>query len=120
MKQIFLLIFLCLTLTLIWFHKGLIFAGGEDGIPFYNLEKTVEYYGSVWHETGTGFPAVNTARIPIFSFLKIFYQLGIPGFVLQAFLFFLLMSVGTISVYFLIPKINKIRKSGKRAKGKNC
>jgi len=104
MKQIFLLIFLCLTLTLIWFHKGLIFAGGEDGIPFYNLEKTVEYYGSVWHETGTGFPAVNTARIPIFSFLKIFYQLGIPGFVLQAFLFFLLMSVGTISVYFLIKE----------------
>lgn len=104
MKQILLLIILCLTLTFIWFHKGLIFAGGEEGIPFYNLEKTSEYYSSVWHETGIGFPAVNEQRIPIFSLLKIFYQLGIPGFLLQAFTFFLLMSVGTVSVFFLIKE----------------
>ncbi len=98
------MIILCLTLTFIWFHKGLVFAGGEEGMPFYDLEKTVRYYSSVWHESGTGFPAVNEQRIPIFSFLRMFYQVGIPGFVLQAFLFFLLMSIGTVSVYFLIKE----------------
>ncbi|HEX7042063.1 MAG TPA: hypothetical protein VF189_02345 [Patescibacteria group bacterium] len=102
-KQILLLIIICLSLIFIWFHKGLIFAGGEEEIPFYNLDTTMNLYSSSWKDTGTGFPGGDEInRVPFFISLKFLYDRGIPGYIDQAVLFFTLMMVGVISVYLLI------------------
>ncbi len=104
-KQIFILIIVCLSLIFIWFHKGLIFGGGEEGIPFYNLDTTMTLYSSSWKDTGTGFPGGDEInRLPFFVVLKFFYDRGIPGYVDQAILFFVLMIVGVLSMYFLLSE----------------
>lgn len=86
-----------------WFSKGLIFAGGEEGIPFYDLKKTTELVSYSWQDTSAGYSTqLILNRIPYFTFLRLFYSVGFPGFLIQALHFFIIMSMGSISLYFLL------------------
>lgn len=102
-KQISALLILCLILITIWFHKGLIFGGGEGGIQFYDLNKSYQLTSFVWRDGGTGFPnAGETSSMPYFWLLKNIYEYGVPSYLVQALHFFTLMIVGAISCYFLL------------------
>ncbi|MEK7616872.1 MAG: alpha-(1-_3)-arabinofuranosyltransferase family protein [Patescibacteria group bacterium] len=102
-RDLLILIFIILTIVFLWFSKGLIFAGGEEGIPFYDLDKTMQFVSYAWQDISGGLPTqLNLNRIPYFSFLKIFYLIGLPGFLVQALHFFIIMSAGTIAIYFLL------------------
>ena len=73
-KWSFLLLLIPLVLTLIWFRKGLLYAGGEEGIPFYNLSKTSELSSRVWLEGNGGLPTIwFLPRAPYFWFLSFFF-----------------------------------------------
>lgn len=95
--------FLNLILVLIWFKNGLLFAGGEEGIPFYDLERTFVLYSYTWRDSEAGFPNLeHLTRIPLFTFLKTLSSLGTSEVLLQGTIFFLLMFIGTVSVYLLL------------------
>ena len=100
-----LLIFLSALLTVIWFHKGLMFGGGEEGLPFYNLSNHLRSMSYVWNESQAGFDMVIfLPRIPYFWVLEKLFTLGISSVFLQALTFFTLISTGCLSVYFLIKE----------------
>lgn len=97
------IIFLCLILVTVWFYKGLLFAGGEESLMFYDLHRTYALFNSIWYETDTGYPDLfNIQRIPLFLFLSIVSNLGFLNIQIQAFTFFILLSVGSLAIFFLI------------------
>lgn len=101
-RDLLILISLCFLIIFLWFSKGLIFAGGEEGIPFYDLNKTAQFVSYSWQDISGGFSTqLNLNRIPYFNFLKFFYQLGLPGFLVQALHFFIIISTGLVSIYLL-------------------
>lgn len=102
-KDLIIIIILIFSMVFLWFSKGLIFAGGEEGIPFYDLNKTTEFVSYSWQDVSAGYPTqLLLNRIPYFNFLKFFYLIGFPGFLIQALHFFFIMSFGAISFYFLL------------------
>lgn len=97
------LLLINLILVFVWFKKGLIFAGGESGLPFYNLNKSFNLISSTWYDSAGGFPNVtSSARIPFFWLLKTLFNWGLSGVFLQALTFFILIAIGTFAVYFLL------------------
>ena len=102
-RDLLILIFLVFLIVFLWFSKGLLFAGGEEGIPFYDLNKTTELVSFAWQDVSGGYPTqLVLNRIPYFNFLKAFFLIGFPGFLVQALHFFLIMIFGSISLYFLL------------------
>lgn len=114
-KPLWLFSFISLVLVLIWYRSGNLFAGGEEGIIFYDLKKHRELISSVWYDIEVGLPVVAfLARIPYF-FLLSFLSGFLSPVILQAFTFWLLLTVGSLSVCFLaneffsekLPKVSK-------------
>lgn len=92
-------------IVLSWFQKGLLLAGGEDGLPFYNISQSFNLFRHVWINSDTGFyNLTNLPLVPLFWVLKYFYKLGASGVILQAAVFFLLISTGVISLYFILKE----------------
>ncbi|MDP2684885.1 MAG: hypothetical protein Q8P20_07680 [bacterium] len=88
---------------IIWFRSGLIIGGGEEGIVFYNTEKTLLLSTSVWVEYATGASTIGwLSKAPIVYLSTIFEKIGIPLFIFQAALFYVLILVGISSVFYLI------------------
>lgn len=102
MKRILLLLIIPAFLVIIWFRNGLITGGGEEGILFYNPGKTLQLSTSVWLEYATGLSVTGwLSRSPIIYLAVIFEKIGIPAFIFQLALFYIVMIVGVISVYYL-------------------
>lgn len=102
-KNILLLVGIPFILVVLWFRNGLMFAGGEEGIPFYNLEKSYQLFAFSWRDYSGGIAATtDLARIPFFWGLKMLSSISISGFALQAMTFLLLMIVGVTSIYWLL------------------
>lgn len=105
LRDLLILISLILLILFLWFHKGLIFAGGEEGIPFYDLNKTFQIVSYTWQDVSAGYPTqLILNRIPYFNLLRYIYSLGMPGFLVQVLHFFIIMSFGCISMYFLLKE----------------
>ncbi|OGM76866.1 hypothetical protein A2210_00560 [Candidatus Woesebacteria bacterium RIFOXYA1_FULL_40_18] len=104
--SIIILSILPLILVLIWFRNGLLFAGGEEGMSFYNLSKNLSLISYPWYDANGGYAmSILLPRVPFYSFLELFYKFGLEGYVLQALVFYLLMVTGSLSVYYLIKEI---------------
>ena len=104
-KWSFLLILIPIILTSICFRKGLLYAGGEEGIPFYNLSKTLELSSYVWREAAGGVPIIwLLPRAPFFRFFSFLYQNGTNAVLPQALTFLILMVTATVSVYLLVKE----------------
>lgn len=107
-KDLLILIILITVVLFLWFSKGLIFAGGEEGIPFYDLNRTVELLKSTWWDVSGGYSnQLIINRLPYFLFLKSLTFFGIPNFSIQAIHFFIIMFFGSISMYFLVRELLK-------------
>lgn len=99
------LITLSALIVLSWFQRDLLFGGGEDGLPFYNIARSFNLIHYIWINSDTGFyNLTNLPLIPLFWFLKYFYKVGASGVILQAAVFFLLISTGVFSLYFLLKE----------------
>lgn len=99
------IIFLCMVLVFSWFHKGLLFAGGEESLMFYDLHKSYTLFNSVWYNTDTGYhSSINLARAPYFGYMGIMSSFGVSNIQLQAFTFFILLLTGSSSIYFLLKE----------------
>jgi hypothetical protein len=97
------LLVISLIIILIWFHNGLLIAGGEEGVIFYNPLRMIQLSGSVWVDILTGFAAMDyISRIPLFYFV---YGLSLVHFspgIIQAIVFYILMSSSGVSIYYLV------------------
>lgn len=95
----------CFLIVSLWFKDGLMFAGGEDVISFYNPDRVFDLFFYTWNPQDSGTPQIQLlARIPYFYVMKLLYNWGIPGVLLQALTFFLLMLSGTLAIYFLLKE----------------
>lgn len=99
------IVILCFVLVISWFRKGLLFAGGEESLMFYDVHRSYTLFNSVWYSTDTGYQSlVNIARVPFFWFLDLVSNIGFSNIQLQAFVFFMLLVIGSLAVYFLIKE----------------
>src|SRR3972149_223972 len=97
------LVFISIILVFIWFRKGLMFAGGEESIPFYDLTKNLKLISYLWYEVGTGFKlSTLSPKIVYFSILEHLFKLGLNSVFLQALMFLMLILIGTVAVFLLI------------------
>ncbi len=96
------LLLIPLVLVSIWFRNGLIHGGGEEGILYYNPQKTLQLSTSVWAEFTTGSPIIIwLTKVPVIYLATILEKTGTQPFIFQAILFYSLMVIGIISVYLL-------------------
>lgn len=96
---------ICLTLLSIWFKNGYIFGGAEEGLPFYDFAIMEEVISSVWIHLYLGIPYfTENTRLPLFSMLLFFQNAGVPNFVLQLMVFFMIIFGAMFSVYFLLKQ----------------
>lgn len=102
MKYILILFGICLTLTIVWFHKGTILGGGDAGFAFYSPTVTLNFSKTSWVEYGTGASTIGwLPSLSLLYFYSFWEKIGIPTTILQASYFFILMYVGVLSIYFL-------------------
>lgn len=102
MKYSFTLIAVCLLLTFIWFRQGNILGGGDAGLFFYSPSISLSFSKISWFEFGTGLSTIGwLSSIPLLYFYSILEKIEIPTFFLQSSYFFVVMSVGVLSMYFL-------------------
>ncbi len=87
----------------VWFNSGLIIGGGEEGLIFYNPSKNLELSKSTWVDINTGTSNLYwLPRLPVLYLASFLVdKLGFAQFLVQACLFFLLLVIGTLSMYYL-------------------
>lgn len=105
---ILLISLLCFILIAIWFKDGKLLATGEDGLILINPDRALELYRYSWNEvrSGVSSPGWNS-MIPFFHVESFILRAGIPVWLFQAILFFILMLVGSISTYYLSKELFK-------------
>lgn len=105
-ERLFLILFISL-LIIIWFRKGLIVGSGESGLPFYNSSKLLELTSNSWTDVPLGTSAaIGSASYPFYLAITFLQSIGIPAFVLQAFMYWILFVVGTLSVHKIASTIS--------------
>lgn len=114
MKLAFFLIFIIpLILVSIWFGEGYILGAAEAELPFYNLKLFADRTAWAWNDFQLGYVSSFTvASNPTWSFLAWFQNIGIPGFLIQAAVFYSLFVVSGIGIFLLtrelFPNINPL------------
>lgn len=96
----------CLIIVAIWFKDGKLLATGEDGLMLVNPSRALEIYKYSWNEVRSGgaFPG-SSSMISFFYVESLLLRIGIPVWIFQASLFFLLMFAGSISTYYLSKEL---------------
>lgn len=113
MRLAFLLILtIPLILVSIWFKDGLILGTAEAEIPFYKLERFKDKASWSWTDFHLGNTAgLTIASAPSWWLLSKLQNLGIPGFIVQAFTFWFLLTSAGIGIYgltkALFPKLSE-------------
>lgn len=96
------LLLLPAILVVIWFGNGLIHGGGEEGILFYNANKTLQLSTSIWVEYTTGGSTLGWLSIAPIAYLSVISEIvGLPPFIFQATIMYILIATGLFSVYYL-------------------
>lgn len=106
MKKNFIPILIILIIPLIlvssWFHEGLILGTAESMIPFYRLESFQQKTENAWTDFHLGGPSTLTiASFPTWWLVAQVQKNGIPGFVIQAFIFWFIFVISGLGIYKL-------------------
>lgn len=104
--KLFLIPIICSIVIFSWFYDGKIISNTtEEELSIYHSQKTAENYASFWNPTSVGQTnPFAIARFPVFLVLGIFEQVGVPAFLNQALLLWVLMMIGVSSMFFLLKK----------------
>lgn len=96
------LLLVALLLVSIWFKNGDFLATGEDGLLLYNPARTLKLFNSTWTEIGTGVSGSLYRPFLPLTFLELeAVKLHLSIFQFQKLMFFLLLTTGMISAYYL-------------------
>ncbi len=94
------IIFVITSLTVIWFRKGLILGSGESGLPFYNTQRLLDTTSHIWSDTPLGgTSAIGAASLPFYTIINFLLKSGLPGFLVQAFVYWFIFLCGALSIH---------------------
>lgn len=116
LKYLQVLIFVPFLLSLIWFRGGLIVGAGEEGLMFYNPTKTLELSKIMLWDYDGGFPTLAwlSKMDSLLPTAFLYEKLHVPNYILQGGTFFILLLVGTVSMYLLTGSLLKSVQIGKK------
>lgn len=101
-----LILLIPLLLVMVWFKDGNILAVGESGIPFYNFQIAYESNKNAWAHYALGYPTnISVSAKPMYWLLAQLQNHGIPGFLLQASFFWVVLVVSGLSIYYLTKNL---------------
>lgn len=105
-RYVIFLVIICFFLLSIWFKDHKYLATGEDSLILSNPNRAIELYKYAWIDTvsGQASPGFN-ARLPLLYIESYLLSFGLSIWEFQYLLFFLLMSAGAISCFFLTQKL---------------
>src|SRR3989344_690986 len=95
----------CFLLIFIWFKDGKLLATGEEGLMLTNPSRAIDLYKYSWNDIGSGEAVPVIQLIPFFYLESFFINLGLPLWIFQASIFFLLMSLGSLSIFLLCKEL---------------
>lgn len=96
---------LSIILTAIWFSGGKMIAAGESGLLFYNASSAKTYTDTTWSKGALGSPGIFAITYaPLFNFISFFEQF-IPAFVIQQFVFTLVLTLAQVGAFLFIDHI---------------
>ncbi len=100
---------LSFLIILIWFKEGLIYGGGDVGIPTYNPARILGMTKYPWWEAvAPGFLiASSISSLPFEFILSLLQYFGLSNLLLQAFTFFLLFALMGIGMYLFLLTLFK-------------
>lgn len=104
LKYFFIILTIPLILVFIWFKEGLLLGHAEGALPFYKLERYLEPTKYAWMEhPGLGnISLLTTAAKPTYIFLTFLQDgLRIPGFLIQAGVFYFILAGAGMGLYLL-------------------
>ncbi len=106
-----LIVVLATILVTIWFRNGLVLGAAESSLPFSNLEAYQRITKWAWAEPALGNnTGIYTASWPTYLVLSLLEKNNIPGFLIEALLFWTILIVSGFSVFYLtrdfFPKLN--------------
>lgn len=103
LKSIPLILILALILVTLWFKDGYILGSSEDGLIFHNISRYFHQAQFTWMDyPGLGSPSLTLpVGKPIYLLLSFFQGLGIPGFIIQAAVFWFILVSGGIGIFLL-------------------
>ena len=88
-----------------WVKPGYTISNAEEGLPFYNPNRTFHVLNNYWLDKSLGNASpYYQARIPLYLLSKALYVLGLEGWIIQAFLFGFLIATPLV----FIPKLISI------------
>lgn len=103
---IFIIFIIPLLLVTIWFKDGNLLGSGESGLPFYQVQRQLNLLSWAWGEGGLGLNiGIVTAATPTYWVLSLIGGLGVPGFIIQAALFYILFVVAGLFTYLLTKEM---------------
>lgn len=109
------LLYLIITLVVMfsWFHRGLMYGGGDVGLPIYNPQRVLEIISNPWSsQTAPGFPRPQSlTAIPSELFFTLLQLVGFPAFMIQATTFGFLLFMMGFGMYLLAKDVFKERKA---------
>lgn len=107
-------LFITLIVMFSWFHWGLMYGGGDVGLPTYNPQRVLQMASQPWWtETAPGFPRPqNLTALPAYVFFAFLHNLGLPAFMIQAVIFGILLFLMGFGMYLMAERIIKSENRG--------
>ncbi|TSC87773.1 MAG: Uncharacterized protein G01um10147_459 [Microgenomates group bacterium Gr01-1014_7] len=107
-------LFITLVVMFSWFHYGLMYGGGDVGLPTHNPQRVLQMASQPWWtETAPGFPRPqNLTALPAYVFFAFLQNLGLPAFMIQAVIFGILLFLMGFGMYLLAKNIMKNENRG--------
>ncbi len=79
---------------------GFVFGGAEEGIPFFNIQRTIQIYSNIWVDQVPGYPLIfEVGKIPFLFFLLGVSKITASTYLVSSVYIFTLMSLGAIGMY---------------------
>lgn len=97
------LFFGIVTILFSWFRYGLIYGGGDIGLPLYDPSLSAEISKFIWWSgqgTGFSYPAISSSY-PFYLVLSIFQKIGFTPFLIQVLFFFSVLILSGFGIFYL-------------------
>ncbi len=103
----FLVIALISFLTVsIWFRHGYQLGTAEGGLPFNNLQRHAEIFRWAWGDGAMGnSTSFLVASYPTYFFLSQFEKIGVSGFIIEATVFWFILTTSGIGIFLIARRI---------------
>ncbi len=106
MKLRLLMIFIAVVVISIWFGPNKMLGHSDEGLPFYDANRTANNYSSFFYDTGLGLSgAFNIPRLPLFLLVAQLQKVGMSPGDSQKLIYFFLIVIPLITTPLLVEEL---------------